>query len=248
MTLLEARAGLGGRLAVAARAGGRELWGAWVAWAAAELERLGVDVRTGVDAGAAEVRAFEPDLVVIACGSTAATPGLAGASVVGLDAFLLGEAGAGRAVALVDEGSAGMPLWTAALEAARRDASTVTIVTPVPVVAGDTDGATFLALYGELNQRGVRFATDCVATGLEGGVLQVVNVYGGSASPVEADLVVVSTTRVAAGGDLAEELSDLRPLVVGDALAPRDAAAAIREGAMAGEATATGDRSRGVTR
>ena len=145
----------------------------------------------------------------------------------------------------MSSGSAGMPLWTTALEAAHRGAAAVAIVTPVPVVAGDTDGATFLALYGELNRRGVRLATDCVASGLADGVLQLVNVYAAAAAPVEADLVVVSTARVAAGGELVEALADLRPLVVGDALAPRDAAAAIREGAAAGETAAMEDRSRG---
>ena len=100
------------------------------------------------------------------------------------------------------------------------------------------DGATFLALYGELVGRGVRLATDCVATGLDRGRLEIQNVYGGAPSPIDVDVVVVSTTRVAAGALLTAELADLRPVIVGDALAPRDAAAAIREGEAAGAAVA----------
>jgi hypothetical protein len=157
-----------------------------------------------------------------------------GAGVVDLDVFLRSSSlGAGGRVALVDEGTAGMPLWTAALEAAHRGAAEVTVVTPVPVVAGDTDAATFLVLYGELNARGVRFATDSIATAFTGGRLELVNVYGGPGSHADADLVVSSTARCAAGQELAEALADLAPLVIGDALVPRDAAAAIREGAAA---------------
>jgi hypothetical protein len=165
--------------------------------------------------------------------------------VIGLDAFLRDPSlGRGERVVLADQGAAGLPLWTAALEAVARDARSVAVVTPVPVVAGDVDGGTFLALHGELAARGVRFATDYVAVRLDGDRLDLIDVYGGAPSSLEADLVVSSTPRVAAGARLAEELSDLRPAIVGDALAPRDAAVAIREGAAAGSAVAVVDQRR----
>jgi hypothetical protein len=176
------------------------------------------------------VRGELPDAVAIACGSTAAPAPLAGS--LGLDDFLREDGrGRGERVAVVDHGAAGLPLWTAALAAAQRGAREVTIVTPVPTVAGEVEGATFLALYGELSARGVRFATDCVAVSRDGPRLELANVYGGPAEPLEVDLVVASTPRVAAGAGLAEALADLRPTVLGDAAAPRDAAAAIQEGA-----------------
>ena len=215
-------------------------------WAARQSSCSGWPCGSGSRATPPLVRSLEPDAVVIAAGSAPAPAGLVGDAVVDIDTFLLGTEGAGRRVVLVDRGAAGMPLWSAALEASRRGAWEVTIVTPVPVVAGDVDGATFLALYGELSARGVRFATDCVATALRDGHLDVANVYGGVAAPVAADLVVVSTARVACGGDLAGSLADLGPIVVGDALAPRDAAAAIREGASAGEVLAVGVRGTAV--
>jgi 2,4-dienoyl-CoA reductase (NADPH2) len=231
VTLFEASRELGGQLALAARARGREQWGRWIGWAASELEHFGVRVRLGVEATAEDVRALLPDAVVLACGATFAPPPLAVARVIGLDEFLRNRAvGCGERVALVDQGAAGLPLWTAALEAAARDAQSVAIVTPVPVVAGDVDGGTFLALHGDLVARGVYFANDCVAAGLDGNRLDLVNVYGGAPSSLEVDVVVSSTARVAVGAALAEELADLRPRIVGDALAPRDAAVAIREG------------------
>jgi 2,4-dienoyl-CoA reductase (NADPH2) len=245
VTLFEASSDLGGQLAVAALARGREQWQRWIDWAASELVQLAVDARLGVEATANDVRTLSPDAVIIASGAAFAPPTLAGAHVIGLDAFLCDPSlGRGERVVLADQGAAGLPLWTAALEAAARDARSVAVVTPVPVVAGDVDGGTFLALHGELAARGVRFATDSVAVRLEGDRVDLVDVYGGAPSSLEADLVVSLTPRVAAGAGLAEELSDLRPVIVGDALAPRDAAVAIREGAAAGSTVAVVDQRR----
>lgn len=247
VTLFEAAGSLGGQLALASRAHGRGQWGRWVDWAASELRLLGARIELGVEASAGDVRALNPDAVVLACGAGPAPPTLTGECVVALDAFLRdGSLGRGARVALVDQGAAGLPLWTAALEAAVRDARSVAVVTPVPVVAGDVDGGTFLTLHGELSARGVRFATDCVAVGLDGNRLDLVNVYGGAGSSLDVDLVVASTARVAAGGVLARELVDLAPLVVGDALAPRDAAVAIREGAAAAGTASDRTRAEGV--
>ena len=224
--LFEAAPELGGQLALAARTAGRDGWRPYLDWLAAELERLGVDVRLGTVAEADHVREADPELVVLACGATSPA-GLDGA--VDLDAFLTGEQIA-RRVAVIDQGAAGPPLWTAALEAAMRGASEVTLVTPLPAVGGDLDGTTFLTLYGDLTRRGVRFLTDHVVTGLDGTTVTALNVYSGSETSFEADLAVSSAPRRPAADALAEALGDLRPVVVGDALAPRDAAHAIREG------------------
>ncbi len=226
VVLFEAEPALGGQLALAARTGGRDGWQPYLDWLAAELDRYEVDVRLGAVAGADDVRAADPELVVLACGSTSQAS-LDGA--VDLDSFLAGEDIAPR-VALIDQGAAGPPLWTAALEASMRGAGEVTLVTPLPAVCGDVDGTTFLTLYGELSARGVRFLTDHVVTGLDGTTVSAVNVYSGAATSFEADLAVSSAARSPAADALAEALDDLHPVVVGDALAARDAPHAIREG------------------
>jgi hypothetical protein len=100
----------------------------------------------------------------------------------------------------------------------------------LPVVGGDLDGATFLTLYGELNRRGVRFLTDHAVTQFDGSTLATVNVYSGVRATLQADLVVSSSPRSPAGDSLAAELSDLPTVTIGDAVAPRDASDAIREG------------------
>ena len=226
VTLFESQAVLGGRLALAAATGGRDGWRPYLNWLASELSRLGVVVRQETAATPDEVRAEEPDVVILACGSIG-HPGIDGA--LELDAFCAAD-GAPARVALVDEGAAGPPLWTAALEASMRGAREVTIVTPLPAVCGDLDGATFLALYGDLTRRGVSFLTDHVATAREGDSLTATNIYSGRTATVKADLVVSAAARRPAGDQLLAQLGDVQTITIGDARAPRDAAAAIREG------------------
>jgi 2,4-dienoyl-CoA reductase-like NADH-dependent reductase (Old Yellow Enzyme family) len=227
VTLLEAADRLGGQLALAATAPGRAGWRPYLDWLAAELERLKVDTRLGLAATVADVSAMRPDLVVIACGSTT-EPALKGG--LDVDTFLTGGI-SGRRVALVDRGAAGMPLWSAALVACERGAAEVTVVTPLPLVGGELDGTTFLTVYAELRRREVRMLTDHVVTDrLPGGELELMQVYSGAISQLECDVVVTSSPRRPAGGELAAGLAAVTTVTVGDAVAPRQAYDAIREG------------------
>ena len=231
--LVEATQALGGQLALAARTGGRDGWRPYLDWLESELERLGVAVRLGEAATARTVNAAGAELVVVATGS-APTPAPLGADVPTLDAFLEGDTAPER-IALVDLGAAGAPLWTASLEASLRGAGEVAVVTPTPVVGGDLDGATFLDLYGELSRRRVRFVTDHIATAFADGRLSAVNVYSGAEWELEVDVVVASTPRRSthSPAELVDGGACHSVVTVGDAVAPRDATAAIREGQAA---------------
>jgi NADPH-dependent 2,4-dienoyl-CoA reductase/sulfur reductase-like enzyme len=55
--------------------------GPFVAWQAAELARLGVDVRLGESATSASVRALDPDVVVVATGAERGRPDISGAAL-----------------------------------------------------------------------------------------------------------------------------------------------------------------------
>lgn len=68
VVLMEAASRLGGQLLIAVKASWRKDLVAIVDWRVAELERLGVDVRLNTYAGMADVRAEQPDAVVIATG------------------------------------------------------------------------------------------------------------------------------------------------------------------------------------
>ncbi len=68
VVLFEAAPKLGGQMLLAVRATWRKDLIAIVDWRVAELGRLGVDVRTSVYAGEAEIAAENPDIVIVATG------------------------------------------------------------------------------------------------------------------------------------------------------------------------------------
>ncbi len=238
VTLFERDQLLGGRLTLAAETGRRTGWGRYLHWLEAELREVGVGVRLGVEAHADVIAACEPSLVVIACGASPPPPAIGGS--ITLEAFLRQRTVAER-VALLDRGAAGPALWFSALEAGLRGAREVSIVTPTPVVGGDLDGPTFIALRRELAAAGVHLHTDSFAARAQDGSLQILNVYGGEGLTVEADLIVTSEACEPDGVELERQLRQLRlhTVRIGDALAPRDASAAIREGEGLVEAVMT---------
>jgi len=111
VTIFEAAPRAGGQVLLAAEAGWRRDIGGIVDWRVAELDRLGVDLRTGIYAEEADVLAENPDMVVVATGGTPNLdwlPGnehvtsawdiLSGATAVGEDVLIVD--GTGRHVAL----------------------------------------------------------------------------------------------------------------------------------------------------
>lgn len=231
VTLFERDVVLGGQLAVAARTGGRSGWRPYLDWLTGELGHATVDVRLATTADPQTVAACDPDVVVFASGSE---PGpLPAEGMVTLDEYLAGDFGGSSRVVLADLGVAGPALWSAAIEAWDRGAASVAIVTPVPVVGGDLDGATFLGLYPELVRRGTTMLTDHVAVSFERNSLRVGNVYVGTESVLPADIVVGSVPRRPAGTILRHAITAAVPArhiaLVGDAVVPRDVAAAVRD-------------------
>ncbi|VEG43637.1 NADH:flavin oxidoreductase [Mycolicibacterium flavescens] len=69
VTLIDARASIGGAFALWARLPGRESYGTAIEWWARELERLGVGIELGVAASATTVLQEHPDAVILATGA-----------------------------------------------------------------------------------------------------------------------------------------------------------------------------------
>jgi len=231
VTLFERNEVLGGQLALAARTGGRTGWQPYLDWLTCELGHTAVDVHLTTTADSLTVTECDPDMVVFASGSEPGSPPVEG--MVTLDEYLAGDVIGGGRVVLADFGVAGPALWSAAIEAWDRGASSVAIVTPLPVVGGDLDGATFLGIYPELVQRGTMMYTDHRAVSFERNLLVVTNVYGGTESVVPADVVVASVSRRPAETALQQAvtaaMSERRVTLIGDAVVPRDVAAAVRD-------------------
>ncbi len=111
VTIFEAAPRAGGQVLLAAEAGWRRDIVGIVDWRVSELDRLGVDLRTGLYAEEADVLAEDPDMVIIATGGipnldwlpgsehvTSAWDILSGAVAVGEDVLVID--GTGRHVAL----------------------------------------------------------------------------------------------------------------------------------------------------
>jgi 2,4-dienoyl-CoA reductase-like NADH-dependent reductase (Old Yellow Enzyme family) len=77
VTLLERSRELGGKVRLAQRLPGRGELSDFADWRIGECERRGVELRTGVDAGADYVLGLSPDAVVVATGGRATKAGLA---------------------------------------------------------------------------------------------------------------------------------------------------------------------------
>ncbi|MBS1861550.1 MAG: FAD-dependent oxidoreductase [Actinobacteria bacterium] len=143
--LLERRERLGGQLRLASSVAGREEIAEVIRHLEVQLEKLGVEVRTGADADHEAVRALAPDHVLVATGSA---PGRRivgnlshGVEATGLDServldtFEVLERGAavGEEVLIVDDGEGGWKGIALALQLAE-EGKRVHLSTPLPYV------------------------------------------------------------------------------------------------------------------
>lgn len=104
VVVLEREEQLGGQVVLASRAPGRESFADFILYEQAELRRLGVDVRFGVDASAEQVLELDPTSVVCATGSVPAVPDVPGVDhpvVAQAWDVLAGKVKPGRRVAVV---------------------------------------------------------------------------------------------------------------------------------------------------
>ena len=118
VVLLEKAAALGGQVLLAARAPARGEYAGIVRFLVAQVRKLGVDVRLGVDATAPLVLAERPDAVIVATGSHSyipLVPGSDGKHVFTDRDVLGGEAKVGANVVVVDDVHTEAALSTAEL-------------------------------------------------------------------------------------------------------------------------------------
>ena len=234
--LFEARAQLGGQLGLAAQTRGRERWADYLGWLESEIRRIGVAVSCGRRLDAERVLELAPDHLIIATGSLAVSAPAQWGPVVGVDDYLAGAPPAAHIV-LLDAGPAGPPLWMTALECADRGAETVTVVSRAATLAGDLDAATSHWVRSRFAELSIRWLPERAVSGADPAGVTVTSIWGGADEHLPADLVIAVTRRQPASAELVESLGSKLPVtVIGDALVPRDASAAIREGQQIGSA------------
>jgi len=256
VTLVERRHELGGQIRLWARAPSRrELLGI-AEWLERQVVKAGVRIRTQTLATEETLLADGYDAVVIATGSQGLRHGWtplrperwSGAAVPGTDqpnvlSYMeaLREPVPRGARALVYDGLGGRQAVVAAeyLAAAGADVEFVTwLGQAAPDLAASRDwGKT----YGMLRRMGIRFATDLELVAIEGGTAHLRDIHTGAEAPRHGlDLIVL-----ALGAEAQDALfhalvprrgPDFALHLIGDALAPRRADAAIREGELAARA------------
>lgn len=236
--VLEREAIVGGQVAIAATAPHNEEWGEIIGHLVRRLERLGVEIRTGVPATAATVLAEHPDAVVLATGSRASLPpfDVSGLRVLDSLATLRGNLPRGERVVLLDLGIRYEA--SAVADALLAAGNEVQWLSPAPIVAADLDWGTRRVLLRRLAAANIMRRAETTILGATGDGLAVMSVADGTLSRIEGVECVVVTGNRSADTDLAAELDGRLPAVycAGDCVAPRHVAIAVYEGELVGRA------------
>lgn len=229
---------LGGALRLEAALPGRREMARIIAHQKHLGDRYGVEFVFNRAASAEFIRAYDPDAVVLATGSSQRLPvGLtAGERVMSARDYVAGggtggDAGGGLAV-LIDEDHGPAVYGVADLLAERFDR--VILVTSRPRIAGGVNHCSAIGVFRRLYAAGVEIRPALEVLEFDTGFLRLGNVFSGAEQVVEGvDLVVYATPRVARDG-LVGELDGLAVNLVGDCRSPRNLLAAIQGGHAAG--------------
>ncbi len=237
VTLVERDEQLGGRLRWTAECGAGELL-ASIDWVAGELERHGVDVRLGTEVNAAWLREQRFDAVVLATGARGAPDRLsAGDGSVGVLALddALGSSQAGRDLLVVDQ--LGNEEVAMAAERLARDARSLTLITPMQAVGAHIGFTLVKDQLVRLYEAGCVLEPSTAYLTIEDGTVLTRHVYSGARSRRPFDAVIAGVAGMPRL-ELREAAKAAAPqvLLAGDAVAPRSALHAFREGDAAGRA------------
>ncbi|MEW6142474.1 MAG: FAD-dependent oxidoreductase [Chloroflexota bacterium] len=225
----------GGQLHYAARPPYKDEWLGFLKYLTSQMATLGVQVRTGYDAGADDVVKERPDAVIVATGAVPLVPGIPGAkggNVVGALEILDGSRKAGNRVVVVGGGSVGLETAEFLAVTGRK----VTVLEALPVVGEDVGEHNRWLLIDRLIEAGVKLEPlSPVVEIIERGAWTGIN--GQRTIFFEADTVVIATG-MKPRNSLAQQLEGKVPLlkVVGDCVKPRKVKDAVEEGFLAGMA------------
>lgn len=245
VTLLERRDVLGGQLRLASRIKGRGEILQVVTHIAGQLEILGVDVRLGAAATAADVVALQPDKVVVATGSAPGsdivgniarglleTPGLDDERVLTVWDVLEQDAVVGHRVVVVDDGEGGWKSIGLALELDAKGHD-VHVVTPLPYVGSKIGPFSQNMLVPRIFASGISTHPFASVIAVEQSCVQL-NERGRTVALEDVDTVVLAGWHRPVTG-VYFELKEAGVAVerVGDAIASRTMLEAIHEGERA---------------
>jgi 2,4-dienoyl-CoA reductase-like NADH-dependent reductase (Old Yellow Enzyme family) len=248
VSLFERATAAGGQLLSWTVSTSRREFRLFLDWQLRRLRDVGAEIHLGVDADARMITSLEPALTVLATGARPVPlGGLRSDGSVRMTDPLDLDPLLGRIV--IYDGVGGLDATFLAERAAEGPAEQVTLVTG-RLHAGEGEGITTLyPMIRRLAELGVTVVERAVPVEIGDNRIRLAGVFGEPQEELPAD-VLLSWTGAASDTSLAEELATqgIRPLVIGDALRPRRATDAIREGArcehLAAEAALLGAAAR----
>ncbi|MGI9622020.1 MAG: FAD-dependent oxidoreductase, partial [Acidimicrobiales bacterium] len=214
--------------------------GTIVTYQQSELERLGVEVRTGERVDADAVGAYDVEAVIVATGSKPRQDPIDSDGsipfVAPIEVMADPAPWHGRHVLIFDI-VANMVAYAPA-EALLRAGATVTIATPKLYFGSGLDMATMTTAIRRLATMGASLCANSLVTGIADGAVHIQDTMTGEARTEPADAVVaaVGNRAVDALAHSLEANARLEVHLVGDAAAPRTILEAVREGRTAGRA------------
>lgn len=233
VVLFDARDELGGRMNIAKLPAGRSEWGRLIAHKAAEIARLGVTLRLGIQADAALILAERPDVVLLACGSRPGpirVDGAATAPIVIVDDAAAHPERCGQRVLVVDNINR-TPAMATAIHLARLGRR-VEMSTQGFYAGHNLVIQNLTYFWREAARYGVTFLPATKPTAFDGGKVTLTHVFSREALPPrEYDTIVWADPglpRDELYTALDGRVTQLR--AIGDAYAPRDIEAAILDG------------------
>jgi NADPH-dependent 2,4-dienoyl-CoA reductase/sulfur reductase-like enzyme len=237
VVLYEKGSELGGQVNIAAKAPFRHEFGDISRYLGMQMHRLDVKVRLGVEATAETILAESPEAVIVATGSKPRLPDVQGVeqkNVVTYLQVLDEEVEVGQNVVLIDDVGHYQAYGTA--EFLLDKGKKVEIVTSNLYGGAAMDLTNLQPLYERLIPKGLKIRAMTGVRRIQGDEVVVYNVY----SDEENTIGGVETVVVAVGNDadnslyyeLQGEIKELH--AIGDCVAPRNVARAIRDGFMLG--------------
>jgi N,N-dimethylglycine/sarcosine dehydrogenase len=231
VVLFEKNEKLGGQALIASRAPSRQEFDGACRYTARQCEKLGVELRLGVDADAETVLAEAPDVVVLASGARALRPELPGIDLaVSAWDVLSGKEPAGLRVLVLDEEYGHQAPSVAELLLDR--GKQVAMVTSERTIGSLLGATTAPPVLERLFTKGIVLHSNLSVVRLEAGRATATNVWSGR----EETLAPFDAFVYAYGGEaycpLETSLTGLVPRLelVGDCFAPRTLQHAILEG------------------
>jgi len=229
--LFEGQSRLGGTLIAGSVPPGKEKLN-WIPdYYAHELARLGVEVHLGETLDAEQARALNPDHVIIATGSRPAIPRIPGMDEphvwVAQELLANQMRFTGQAVVIIGGGSVG--LETADYLATQ--GNSVTVLEMLEKVGQGSEPLYLSYLLRQLKEHAVEIVTGAEVQAIQTDAV-LAQEKSGEMRTIRADLVVLAAG-VKPANDLAHNLSDLHPSIIGDADQPRKIINAIAEGFLA---------------